>query len=136
VSTGNALSLDRTRADDDWILSFLWDGNDEQSDTSASYWENMGPRGIGRGWREGRMKGIEAIGGEMQNENDTKETILTVSTDFTAESRRHFLLSETHRTGPLIPPRPLSSLRQTNIGSILQCFVARKLPCTANEQYN
>lgn len=28
------------------------------------------------------MKGIEAIGGEMQNENDTKETILTVSTDF------------------------------------------------------
>ncbi len=59
--------------------------------------------------------------------------------------RRSFLLLEIVVPGPVYSSEPLprypliafpSESQQTNMLTILQCFLARKLPCTANEQYN
>lgn len=37
-------------------------GNGEQSDTSAKYWENTGPSGMGKGWRGGEgRKGFKGL---------------------------------------------------------------------------
>ena len=79
------------------MLSLLWDGNGEQSDTSARYGGNTGPSGTGRGWRGEDERDGEAIGsGEMQNETieETKPPSLRHLSPF---SRRPLLLSEIHR---------------------------------------